>query len=151
VADGALKRLTPGEVLKALHVALAAERRAAADYDAHGRAAERSGAPRKVCEALETLRDVEKEHAARLAARIAALGDMPTEAPSHPEPPATGDNLTGWVEADLGAEQWAIVEYARLVAHVLDDDETVELMTELLCDEIRHANWLRVTLRSLST
>ena len=151
VIDGALKRLAPSEVLEALQGALAAERRAAADYDAHAHAGEQSGAPQDVCEALETLRDVEQEHAARLAARIAALGGMPTGALPRVEPRVAGDSLRDWIKADLEAEQWAIVEYARLVADIVDDDETVELMTELLFDEIRHATWLKTTLRSLRT
>ena len=76
---------------------------------------------------------------------------MPTGALPRVEPRVAGDSLRDWIKADLEAEQWAIVEYARLVADIVDDDETVELMTELLFDEIRHATWLKTTLRSLRT
>ena len=60
-----------------------------------------------------------------------------------------GGILADWLAYDLKGEQWAIVEYARLVAGIVDDDETAELMAELLQDEIRHARWLKSTLRAL--
>lgn len=150
--DHGLTRLTSEQILARLKVALAAEIRAAADYEAHARACAAAGAPQDVCHALVSLRDVEQEHALRLAARITALGGVPSSA--SPGAPAgsegTGDALARWLEDDLAAEQWAIVEYARLVATILNDDETADLLAELLVDEIRHAAWLKSALRTLS-
>ena len=138
-----LQRLTADEVIAALNSALAAEYQAVADYGAHAQATDRA----EVRQALEALRDVEREHAMRLLARISALGGTAVDQALEPQP--MGDTPAAWLAQDLQGEQWAIVEYARLVAGIVDDDETVELMTELLLDEIRHAGWLKATLRAL--
>ena len=147
--DHRLTRLTAGEILASLKTALAAELQAAVNYQAHSRACAASGAQQEICQALEALRDVEQEHARRLSARITALGGVPAGVSGGPE--LDGNFQASWLEADLAAEQWAIVEYARLVAGIVDDDETVGLLAELLADEIRHANWLKATLRALAT
>jgi bacterioferritin (cytochrome b1) len=138
-----LVRLSDKEIMDSLNLALLAEFRAIADYDAHAQGTDQP----EIRTALETLRDVEQEHAMRLVSRITALGGRPAD----PAPVARtpGDSLTSWITRDLQGEQWAIVEYARLVAGILDDDETAYLMSELLADEIRHAAWLRTTLRGL--
>jgi bacterioferritin len=141
--DQDLVQLTADQILEGLNEALRAERQAAADYDAHAQASGRG----EIQEALETLRDVELEHAARLTARIAALGGTPAREAI--EPRLVGDGLASRLVRDLAAEQWAIVAYARLVAGVVDDEETAELIAELLVDEIRHAAWLKATLRGL--
>lgn len=151
MSEQELIRLTASEVLAGLNVALAAERQAGADYAAHARACKGSGAPSDVCTALEMLGEVEQEHAQRLAARIAALGGTPDDPvpPGEAEAQTAGNRLAQWLVSDLAAEQWAIVEYARLVAGIVDDDETAALMAELLADEIRHAAWLKANLRSM--
>ena len=136
--------LTADEILHGLNRALLAERQAVADYQAHAQASDRAD----VREALETLRDVEREHALRRSLRITALGGTPTSQAPQPQP--AGDTLASWLARDLEGEQWAIVEYARLVAGIVDDDATAELMAELLLDEIRHAAWLKSTLRVLT-
>ena len=142
-ANQALVRLTAAEILASLAQAYLAEQQAVVDYHARALAA-RTPAMR---EALETLRDVEQEHAMRIAARITALGGIPVE--ERVEPKARGDTLVIGLTHDLIGEQWAIVEYARLVAGIMDDDETAELMAELMADEIRHARWLKATMRAL--
>ena len=138
-----LQRLTAVEIVAALNSALVAEYQAVADYGAHAQATDQM----EVRQALETLRDVEREHAMRLQARISALGGTALDQAVEPQP--MGETLAAWLAQDLQAEQWAIIEYARLVAGIVDDDETTELMTELLLDEIRHAGWLKATLRIL--
>ena len=143
MADPRPVQLTADEVLAGLNAALLAERQAVADYDLHART---SSQP-ELRDALETLRDVEQEHAVRLAARIRALGGTPSG--EAPEPQPASEPLASGLARDLIGEQWAIVEYARLVAGIDDDDETAELMAELLLDEIRHAAWLKATLRAL--
>lgn len=138
-----LVRLSSREILAGLHAALLAERQAVADYGAHARDSQSPD----ITNALEALRDVEQEHARRLALRIIALGDVPAQHEVSPEP--AGESLVEWLKHDLCGEQWAIVEYARLVAGILDDDETAEIMVELLVDEVRHARWLKATLAAL--
>jgi bacterioferritin (cytochrome b1) len=139
----AATKLTAEEILTSLNEALVAERQAVADYAAHAETADSA----EIREALAALRDVEREHALRLAQRISALGSWPTS--SSPDAnPARGD-LAQQLAWDLEGEQWAIVEYARLIAGIVDDEGTVELMTELLLDEMRHAAWLKSTLRTL--
>jgi len=142
-----LTRLTTEEILAGLNIALAAERQAAVDYDAHAKATGQGDVPGEVREALQTLRDVEHEHALRITLRITALGGRPID--QAPDPQPAGDTLVGLLAHDLQAEQWAIVEYARLVAGIVDDDDTAGLLAELLADEIRHAGWLKTTLRAL--
>lgn len=137
-----LVRLTPDEILAGLTAALEAEEQAVADYHAHAQTASQTS----LREALETLRDVERDHARRLALRITALGGRPVSLAPKSQP--AGDTLADWLAVDLQGEQWAIVEYARLVAGTVDDDETAGLMAELLWDEIKHARWLKSTLRA---
>ena len=137
-----LIRLTPNEILAGLTAALEAEEQAAADYHAHAQATSQTS----IREALETLRDVEREHALRLAQRITVLGGRPVSLAPKSRP--TGDTLADRLALDLQVEQWAIVEYARLVAGTVDDDETAGLMAELLWDEIKHARWLKSTLQA---
>lgn len=138
-----LVRLSDKEIMASLNLALLAEFRAMADYDAHAQATKQP----EIRTALETLRDVEQEHAMRLVSRITALGGTPASPTRAPQ--SQGDSLASQITRDLQGEQWAIVEYARLVAGILDDDETAHLMSELLADEIRHATWLRSALRGL--
>jgi bacterioferritin (cytochrome b1) len=135
-----LIRLSRGEILAGLHAALLAEQQAIADYGAHARRSQSLD----IAEAMEALRDVEQDHARRLTSRIVALGDSPASREVPPQP--AGDSLLEQLEHDLCGEQWAIVEYARLVAGILDDEETAEMMVELLLDEVRHARWLKAVL-----
>ena len=141
--DHLLTKLTADQVLDRLDKALRAERQAVADYHAHAQASDRL----EIRDALETLRDVEREHALRLALRITALGGSPASEEAEARP--ASDSLADCLEQDLAGEQWAIGEYAQLVACIVDDPETVDLMTELLFDEIRHAGWLKSALNAL--
>jgi bacterioferritin (cytochrome b1) len=138
---GTLTKLTAAQILEGLHAAILAELQAVADYDSHARSAPDA----EVREVLATLGDVERDHALRLAERIAALGGSPPN--DQPAAQPAGGTLAEWLAHDLAGEQWAIVEYARMVAGIVDDDETAELMAELLRDEIRHARWLKSALR----
>ncbi len=141
MAGGTLTKITPVQILEGLHAAYVAEVQAVADYHSHAR----SASDAEVSEVLAVLGDVERDHAFRLAERIAALGGSPPY--DQPAAQPTGGTLAEWLAHDLGGEQWAIVEYARMVAGIVDDDETAELMAELLRDEIRHARWLKLALR----
>lgn len=136
-------KLDADEILDGLIEALQAEHQAVADYNAHAQACTLPD----IQEALETLRDVEREHALRLALRIVALGGSPPGEEVAPQ--SAGETLADWLTRDLAGEQWAIAEYARLVASIVDDAETAEMMAELLFDEIRHATWLKSALRDL--
>lgn len=141
----ALTTLTPDEILNGLNQALQAELQAVADYAAHARACGRPN----IQDALEALCEVEQGHARRLELRITALSGTPASRATR-DPQASG-TLAAWLTRDLASEQWAIVHYARLVAGIVDDQETADLMAELLWDEIRHASWLKTALRQLSS
>ena len=141
--DRAFTQLSPDEILESLARAVLTERQAVADYGAHAQAHDQPG----VRDALVALRDVELEHALRLALRMTALGGSPPSQEATPRP--VDEGLAASLALDLEAEQSAIVEYARLAAGIVDDDETADLITELLLDEIRHAGWLKSTLRTL--
>ena len=138
-----LTMLGPDEILEGLYAAILAEIQAVADYESHAEAVPDT----EMSEALAALADVEREHALRLNQRIVALGGSPPSDQVGVQP--VGGTVAEWLIHDLKREQWAIVEYARLVAGIVDDDETAELMAELLRDEIRHARWLKSALRVL--
>ena len=70
---GTLTMLTAEAILAGLHTAILAEIQAVANYHAHAQAAPRT----EIGDALAALRDVEREHALRLAMRITALGSSP--------------------------------------------------------------------------
>ena len=141
--DRKISILSKQEILAGLNKALLAEYQSIADYGAHAEACQQP----EIREALEALREVERDHALRLALRITALGGSATSQTILPR--RMGDSLVEWLAMDLAAEQWAITEYARLIAGIVDDDETADLMAELLRDEIRHATWLKATWRRL--
>lgn len=144
-----LSTLSRDEILAGLLGALSAEDQAQADYEAQAqscRLMSEVGEATDIADTFEALRDVEQDHARRLASRIVALGGSPARRMVQPQ--LSDQGLSEWLEHDLLGEQWAIVEYARLIASILDDDITVELMTELLLDELRHARWLKAALRS---
>ena len=143
MANRSFPALTSEEVLAGLAEALSAERQAIEDYDAHARAAEDP----TIREALEALSSVEREHALRLTLRITALDGTPSTAPARS--PDTARSLGAMLRDDLEAEQWAIARYADLVARIVDDPGTAELMAELLADEITHAQWLKATLAEM--
>jgi rubrerythrin len=138
---GTLTKLTAAQISEGLHAAILAEMQAVADYHSHAR----SAPDPELSEVLATLGDVERDHALRLAERITALGGSPPD--DWPTAQPTDGTMADWLAHDLEGEQWAIVEYARMVAGIVDDDETAELMAELLRDEMRHARWLRSALR----
>jgi bacterioferritin (cytochrome b1) len=138
-----LTMLGPDEILEGLYSAIVAEMQAVADYERHAAAVADAG----MSEALAALADVEREHALRLNRRLVALDGEPPSDEMEAQP--LGGTAVEWLTHDLEGEQWAIVEYARLVAGIMDDDDTAELMAELLRDEIRHARWLKSALRAL--
>lgn len=144
-----LSRLSRDEILAGLLDALWAERQAQVDYQAQAqlcRLLSEVSEATELADTFEALAHVERDHARRLASRIIDMGGSPPREIVQPQP--GGQGLSEWLVHDLRGEQWAIVEYARLIAGALDDDDTAELMTELLVDELRHARWLGATLRT---
>ncbi|MBC7294196.1 MAG: hypothetical protein H5T84_08895, partial [Thermoleophilia bacterium] len=99
---------------------------------------------------------VEQEHAANLSRRIRELGGRPVE----PGGPST---VAGRVAAaasrtlptaemlrlELAEEQAAIKHYAMAVADIVDDEDTLSMLSEHLQDEIAHATWLKRQIRAL--
>jgi len=51
---------------------------------------------------------------------------------------------------ELSEEQQAIRDYASQIAAIMDDDETVELLTQNMEDEMQHARWLKAQIRRLA-
>jgi len=100
---------------------------------------------------------VEQRHARDLTDRIRALGGMPAE-------PGGLETVTGravgaataqadpveMLRLELSEEQQAIRDYASQIAAIMDDDETVELLTQNMEDEMQHARWLKAQIRRLS-
>ncbi len=144
-----LSTLSRDEILAGLLGALSAEDQAQANYEAQAQSCRHHSEASEVtdlADTFEALRDVEQDHARRLASRIVALGgSLPRRMV---QPQLSDQGLSEWLVHDLIGEQWAIVEYARLIAGIVGDDITAELMTELLLDELRHARWLKAALRS---
>ena len=57
----------------------------------------------------------------------------------------TGDML----RLELAEEQKAILDYAEAIAHIMDDERTLDLLEEHLLDEIRHSRWMKARILEL--
>lgn len=144
--------MTRRQIIAALNNALNAELGATEMYAAHAAAIQEPG----IAQAVRAIRDVEQGHARALAERIRTLGG---------EPVAPGGTATvagraaGAVTAQMGTvdmlrlelaeEQKAIVDYAAAIAHIMDDERTLNLLEEHLLDEIRHSRWIKARILEL--
>jgi len=144
--------MTPKEIIAALNGALNAELSAVEMYTAHARAILEPG----IAQAVQAIRDVEQGHAQALAARVRALGGEPVAAGGAA---TVAGRAAGAVSAQMGTvemlrlelaeEQKAILDYAKSIAHIMDDEETMDLLEENLLDEIRHARWMKARILEL--
>jgi hypothetical protein len=57
----------------------------------------------------------------------------------------TGDML----RLELAEEQKAILDYAEAIAHIMDDERTLDLLEEHLLDEIHHSRWMKARIMEL--
>ncbi|MBC7228424.1 MAG: hypothetical protein H5T61_14535 [Thermoflexales bacterium] len=141
------------QILEYLNHDLRSELAAIEIYSAHARAL----ADDPLGEGIRAILEVEQRHARDLTARIRALGGTPAE-------PGGLETVTGravgaatahadpveMLRLELAEEQQAIRDYATQIAEILDDDETVELLTHNMEDEMQHARWLKAQIRRLS-
>ncbi len=144
--------MTQEEVIAVLQDALKAELAAVEMYAAHAKAIPEAA----VSDGVRAILEVEQEHAANLSRRIRELGGRPVE-PGGPSTVA-GRVATAASQAlrtadmlrlELGEEQTAIKHYAMAVAEIMDDEDTLSMLTEHLQDEIAHATWMKRQIRTL--
>ncbi|MGQ9709722.1 MAG: demethoxyubiquinone hydroxylase family protein [Anaerolineae bacterium] len=140
------------QVLEFLNHDLRSELAAIEIYAAHAQALQ--GDP--LAEGILAILAVEQRHARDLTARIRALGGTPAE-------PGGLETVTGravgaataqadtmeMLRLELGEEQQAIRDYATQIAEIMDDDETVALLTQNMEDEMQHARWLKAQIARL--
>jgi|YNPNPStandDraft_1061719.scaffolds.fasta_scaffold122854_2 bacterioferritin (cytochrome b1) len=142
------------DIIPILQDALKAELAAVEMYAAHAKAIPEAA----VAEGVQAILEVEQEHAANLSRRIRELGGRPLE----PGGPATvagrvaavGSQALATAEMlrlELGEEQTAIKHYAMAIAEIMDDEDTLSMLTEHLQDEIAHATWMKRQIRALGT
>ncbi len=144
----------PEETVLALQDALKSELAAIEMYGAHTKAIKEPS----IAEGVQAILEVEKEHAAALSQRIRQLGAKPigpSEAPTVAGRAASaGSEYLSTVELlrmELGEEQAAIKHYAAGIADIMDDEDTIALMSEHLQDEMAHALWMKRQIRTLSS
>ncbi|MBC7258951.1 MAG: ferritin-like domain-containing protein [Chloroflexi bacterium] len=141
-------------IIAILQDALKAELAAVEMYAAHAKAIPEAA----VAEGVQAILEVEQEHAANLSRRIREIGGRPLE-------PGGAATVAGRVAAvgsqalptaemlrlELGEEQTAIKHYAMAIAEIMDDEDTLSMLTEHLQDEIAHATWMKRQIRALGT
>lgn len=144
--------MTPEEITRALQDALKAELAAIEMYRAHAKVIPEAS----IAEGVQSILEVEREHASNLARRIRQLGERPAEtggaatvagraATAGSQNIPTGQML----RLELAEEQAAIKHYAVAIAEIMDDEDTLSLLGEHLQDEIAHALWMKRQLRML--
>jgi bacterioferritin (cytochrome b1) len=144
--------MTREEIVAALNNALNAELAAVEMYSTHARAIQRPA----IAQAVQAICDVEQGHARALAERVHALGGEPVTAGGAATVAGRAAGAVtaqmGTVEMlrlELGEEQKAILDYAKSIAHIMDDEGTMDLLEEHLLDEIRHARWMKARILEL--
>lgn len=146
--------MTQEEIIQVLQDALKSELAAVEMYAAHAKVIPEAA----VAEGVRAILEVEQEHAANLSRRIRELGGKPVQ----PGGPATvagrvagaasqAMSTVDMLRLELGEEQMAIKHYAMAVAEIMDDDDTVSMLSEHLQDEIAHATWMKRQIGALGT
>lgn len=143
----------PDEIILALQDALKSELAAVEMYGAHAKVIKEPS----IAQGVEAILDVEQEHAASLSRRIRQLGEKPAEPGGTPtvagRAASAGSEHLPTVELlrmELGEEQAAIKHYAATIADIMDDEDTIALISEHLQDEMAHALWMKRQIRALS-
>jgi bacterioferritin (cytochrome b1) len=141
------------ELVDVLNRLLEAELMALEFYHIHAEAIPEE----EIAEGVSSILPAEQAHAATLAARITELGGVPVRAGGQAS--ARGREMgeisrnhgtMAMLRLELEQEQHAIKDYAVVVADLLDDMETLEMLEEQLFDEMRHAKWLKQTIMELT-
>ena len=109
-----------------------------------------------IAEGIRAIIPAEKSHAINLTRKIRELGGEPVdhsgkvaEVGRKMGEDSKLQGTMGMLRLELENEQQAIKDYAKLVAEILDDFETIEMLEEQLFDEMRHAKWLKKNILEL--
>jgi bacterioferritin (cytochrome b1) len=130
-----MRAMTQEEIVAALNNALTAELGAVEMYTAHVRAIQEPGIAQERIRALGG-EPVSPGGAATVTGR--AAGAATAQA-------GTAEML----RLELAEEQKAIVDYANAIAHIMDDEVTLDLLEENLSDEIQHSRWMKARILEL--
>jgi bacterioferritin (cytochrome b1) len=144
--------MNAAELIDVLNRLLEAELMALEFYHIHAEAIPEE----EIAEGINAILPAEQAHAVSLTSRIEELGG----APIRPGGPATvkgremgeitrSQGTVAMLKLELEQEQHAIKDYAEVVADLLDDMETLEMLEEQLFDEMRHCKWLKQTITKL--
>lgn len=142
------------DLVPALNRLLEAELTALEYYRIHAE----SIAQPEIAEGVAAIIPAEQGHAVNLATRIRELGGVPTQVggPATLRGKEMGESsrtrgTQAMLAVELEQEQQAIKDYALHVAEIVDDMVTLEMLEEQLFDEMRHAKWLKQTLKALTS
>lgn len=132
--------------IKILNYLLEAEIAAIEIYQIHSA----SIAEENIANGIRAIIPAENSHAINLTKRIRELGGEPVdhsgkaaEVGRKMGEESKLQGTLGMLRLELENEQQAIKDYAKPVAEILDDFETIEMLEEQLFDEMRHAKWLK--------
>lgn len=141
------------DIMQVLQEALKAELAAIEMYGAHAK----SIVEPSIAEGVRAILEVEQEHASRLSRRIRELGGKPEVAGSAATVAGRAASAgsahaptADLLRLELAEEQAAIKLYAPAVADIMDDDETLALLSDNLRDELAHAQWMKRQIRGLA-
>jgi len=144
--------MTRDEIIAALNKALTAELGAVEMYSAHAEAIQRPD----IAQGVAAILDVERNHARNLVARIRELGGEPVQpgGPSTVVGRAAGavsaqGTIADMLRMELSEEQNAIKHYAVVIADIMDDPTTVDMLEEHILDEMQHAKWMKARILEL--
>lgn len=144
--------MTREEVIAALNQALTAELGAVELYGVHAEAIQQP----EVAQAVAAILDVERNHARNLAARIRELGGEPakpggaaTVAGRAAGAASSHGSTAEMLRLELSEEQNAIKHYAVVIADIMDDPTTVDMLEEHILDEMQHARWMKARILAL--
>lgn len=145
-----MEPMTHKEIIQVLQKALQAEISAIEMYTIHSNSIQDAD----IAQAVQAIRDVEKGHAKVLSERISALGEEPVtlnQATTIASRSLAGTQvkMIEMLQMELSEEQNAIVDYAKAIARILEDETTLDMLEENLLDEIHHARWLKAQICAL--
>lgn len=144
--------MTREEIIVALNKALTVELGAVEMYSIHTRAIQRPD----IAQGVAAIMDVERNHARNLTARIRELGGEPVEpggaatvAGRAAGAASAAGRIAEMLRMELSEEQNAIKHYAVVIADIMDDPTTVDMLEEHILDEMQHARWMKARILEL--
>ena len=147
-----MKALSKEQIIEALNHDLIAELSAVEMYGAHAKAITEDA----IVQGVRAILTVEESHVQELTKQIKELGGEPAQPGGAATVAGRAVGAAGaqastveMLKLELGEEQQAIKDYSAQIAEIVDDDDTATLLEEHLHDEIEHARWLKVQIRTL--